>query len=66
MRRAHLRALIASPAAVAAGAAPSPAAAFSIGGRSLDNPYTVFVVSALIVAGWLVVFLLLAAGRGDR
>lgn len=42
------------------------AAAFSIGGRSLDNRYTVFIVSGVIVTGWLALFALLTIGRGDR
>ena len=46
--------------------APEPVAALDAGGRSLNNPYTVFVVSALIVAGWLAVFALVTAGRDNE
>lgn len=36
---------------------------FSVGGHTLDNPYTVFVVSALIIAAWLALFALMTTGR---
>lgn len=57
-------ALLALPGPLGTG--PRPAAAFSLGDRPLDNPYTIFVVSALIVAGWLAVFALLTVGREDQ
>ncbi len=60
----HSRAWPAGPAVVML--APCPAAATGLGGWPLSNPYTVFVVSALIVAGWLAVFWLLTAGRRGR
>ena len=44
----------------------APVGALAAGGWSLDNPYTIFVVSALIIAGWLAVFALLTAGRDER
>ena len=44
----------------------APVGVLAAGGWSLDNPYTIFVVSALIIAGWLAVFALLTAGRDER
>ena len=42
---------------------PALAGMFDAWGQPLENQYTVFVVSGLIVAGWLAVFALLMAGR---
>ena len=58
--------IVVSALAVPARVEAALAGVLAAGVRSLDNPYTIFVVSALIIAGWLAVLALLTAGRDER